>query len=106
MSIVPRETKRTRRPWGLSNQVERLFSTEEDIELSLEFLDLITKPFTKPLAKDIWKELSASCSPIKGTERFMRAPTMDFDDGLDEQQGPFLTVARPILAVLMNLDSL
>ena len=28
-----------------------------------------------------------------------------FDDGLAEQQGPFLTVARPILAALMNLDS-
>ena len=29
-----------------------------------------------------------------------------FDDGLAEQQGPFLTVARPILAALMNLDTL
>ena len=28
-----------------------------------------------------------------------------FDDGLAEQQGPFLAVARPILAALMNLDS-
>jgi len=28
-----------------------------------------------------------------------------FDDGLAEQQGPFLTVARPILAELTNLDS-
>ena len=28
-----------------------------------------------------------------------------FDDGLAEQQGPFLTVARPILAALMNLDT-
>ena len=28
-----------------------------------------------------------------------------FDDGLAEQQGPFLKVARPILAALMNLDS-
>ena len=28
-----------------------------------------------------------------------------FDDGLAEQQGPFLTVARPIVAALMNLDS-
>ena len=29
-----------------------------------------------------------------------------FDDGLAEQQEPFLTVARTILATLMNLDSL
>ena len=28
-----------------------------------------------------------------------------FDDGLAEQQGSFLTVARPIMAALMNLDS-
>lgn len=30
-----------------------------------------------------------------------------FDDGLHvaEQQGPFLTVVRPILVALMNLDS-
>ena len=56
----------------------------------------------------------------------MRAPTMEadmkeeirkshehrktkevfsFDDGPAEQQGPFLTVSRPILAALMNLDS-
>lgn len=56
----------------------------------------------------------------------MRAPTMEagmkqeirkfhghrktkevfsFDDGSAEQQGPFLTVARPILAAFMNLDS-
>lgn len=28
-----------------------------------------------------------------------------FDEGLAEQQGPFLTVARPILAALMLLDS-
>ena len=28
-----------------------------------------------------------------------------FDDGLAEQQGPFLTVARPTLAALMNHDT-
>ena len=28
-----------------------------------------------------------------------------FDDGLAEQQGPFLSVAGPILAALMLLDS-
>lgn len=28
-----------------------------------------------------------------------------FGDGLEEQQGPFLTVARPILTELLNLDS-
>ena len=28
-----------------------------------------------------------------------------FDDGLAEQQGPFITVARPILSALMLLDS-
>ena len=27
-----------------------------------------------------------------------------FDDGLAEQQGPILTVARPIVAALMGLD--
>ena len=28
-----------------------------------------------------------------------------FDDGLAEQQGPFITVARPMLSALMLLDS-
>ena len=61
----------------------------------------------------------ATRQPSKGTESFMCAPTMEagmkeeirkshghwktkevfsFDDGLTVQQGPFLTVARPILA--------
>lgn len=56
----------------------------------------------------------------------MRAPTMEtgmkeeirkshghrktkevfsLDDGLSKQQGPFLTLARPILAVVINLGS-
>ena len=111
---------------GPSNRGERFFSTEEDFELSSELLDLTTKAFTKPLTEEKWKELSASYPSIKGTEKFMCAPTMEagmkeeirkshghrktketfsFDDGLAEQQGPFLTVARPILAALMNLDS-
>ena len=111
---------------GPSDRGERFFSSEEDFELSSELLDLTTKAFTKPLAKEKWKDLSASYPPIKGTESFMRAPTMEagmkeeirkvhghrktkevfsFDDGLAEQQGPFLAVARPILAALMNLDS-
>ena len=34
-----------------------------------------------------------------------RNQEISFDDGLAVQQGPFLTVARPILAALMNLDS-
>ena len=110
---------------GPSSRGERFFSIEEDFELSSELLDLTTRAFTKPLTKEIWKDLSASYPPIKGTESFMRAPTMEagmkeeirkshghrktrevfsFDDGLAEQQGPFLTVARPILAALMNLD--
>ena len=109
-----------------SSRGERFFSTEEDFELSSELLDLTTKAFTKPLTKEKWKDLSASYPPVKGTEGFMRAPTMEagmkeeikkshghrktkevfsFDDGLAEQQGPFLTVARPILAALMILDS-
>ena len=91
---------------GPSNRGERFFSTEEDCELSSELLDLTTKAFTKPLTKEKWKELSASYPPIKGTEGFMRAPTMEagmkeeirkshghrktkevlsFDDGLAEQ---------------------
>ena len=111
---------------GSSNGGERFFSTEEDFELSSELLDLTTKAFTKPLTKEKWKELSTNYPPIKGTEGFMRAPTMEagmkeeirkshghrktkevfsFDDGLAEQQGPFLAVARPILAALRNLDS-
>ena len=111
---------------GPSSRGERFFSTEEDFELSSELLDLTTKAFTKPLTKEKWKELSANYPPIKGTDSFMRAPTMEagmkdeikkshghrktkdvftFDDGLAEQQGPFLTVARPILAALMLLDS-
>ena len=111
---------------GPSNRGERFFSTEEDFELSSELLDLTTKAFTKPLTKEKWKDLSAGYPPIKGTESFLCAPTMEagmkeeirkshghrktkevfsFDDGLAEQQGPFLTVARPILAALMNLDS-
>ena len=110
---------------GSSNRSERFFSTEEDFKLSSELLDLTTKAFTKPLTKEKWKDRLASYPPIKGTEGFMRAPTMEagmkeeinkshehrktkvvfsFDDGLTEQQGPFLTVARPILAALMNLD--
>jgi len=111
---------------GPSNRGERFFSTEEDFELSSEFLDLTTKAFTKSLIKEKWTDLSASYPPIQGTEGFMRAPTMEagmkeefrkshghrktkevfsFDGDLAEQQGPFLTVARPILAALMNLDS-
>ena len=111
---------------GPSSRGERFFSKEEDFELSSELLDLTTKAFTKPLTKEKWKDLSASYPPIKGTESFMCAPTMEagmkeeirkshghrktkevfsFDDGLAEQQGPFLTVARPILATLMNLDT-
>lgn len=109
-----------------SNRGERFYATEEDVELSSELLDLTTKAFTKPLTKDKWKELSASYPPIKGSDGFMRAPTMEagmkeeirkshgfrktkdvfaFDDGLAEQQGPFITVARPILSALMLLDS-
>lgn len=63
---------------------------------------------------------------IKGTEDFLAAPTMKagmkeelrkchgysktkeslaFDDGLVERQGPFLIVARPILAALEALDT-
>jgi len=111
---------------GPSNRGERFSSPEEDFELSSELLNLTTKAFTKPLTKEKWKDLSASYPPIKGTEGFMRAFTMEagtkeeirkshgrrktkevfsFNDGLAEQQGPFLTVARPILTALMNLDS-
>ena len=82
--------------------------------------------FTKPLTKEKWKDLSASYPPIRVTESFMRAPTMEaglkeeirrsyghrktnevssFDDGLAEQQRHFLTVAKPITAALIDLDS-
>ena len=105
---------------GPSSQGECFFSTEEDFEFSSELLHLTTKALTKPLTKEKWKDLSASYPPIKGTGSFMCTPTMEagmkeeirktkevfaFDDGLAEQQGPFLTMARPILAALMNLDS-
>ena len=64
---------------GPSHRGERFFSTEEDFELSSELLDLTTKAFTKPLTKGKWKELSANYPPpsIKGTDSFMRAPTME-----------------------------
>ena len=62
---------------GPSNRGERFFSAEEDFEISSELLDLTTKAFTKPLTTEKWKDLSASYPPIKGTEGFMRAPTME-----------------------------
>ena len=60
-----------------SNRGERFFSTEKDFELPSELLDLTTRAFTKPLTKDKWKGLSASYPPIKGTKKFMFAPTME-----------------------------
>ena len=62
---------------GPSSRGEHFFSTEEDFELSSELLDLTTKAFTKRLTKEKWKHLSASYPPFKGTESFMRAPTME-----------------------------
>ena len=111
---------------GSFSRGERFFASEEEVELSSELLDLTTKAFSKPLTKDKWKELSDSYPPIKGTDTFMRVPTTEagmkeeikkshgyrktkevfaFDDGLAEQQGPFIAVARPISSALMLLDS-
>ena len=96
------------------------------MELSSELLDLTTKAFSKAPTKDKWKELSDTYPPLKGTDTFLRAPTLEagmkeeikkshgfrktkevfaFDDGLAEQQGPFIAVARPILSALSLLDS-
>ena len=45
----------------------------------LSSLDLTTKAFTKPLTKEKWKEIFSQLPPppIKGTDSFMRAPTME-----------------------------
>ena len=99
---------------GPSGRGERFFAAKEEVELSSELLDLTTKAFSKALTKDKWKELSDTYPPIKGSDTFLRVPTMEadmkeeikkshgfrktkevfaFDDGLAEQQGPFTAVA-------------
>ena len=88
---------------GPSHRGECFFSTEEEFELSSELLDLTTKAFTKPLTKGKWKELSANYPPSPPPPENQGG--LHFDDGLAGQQGPSLTVTRPILAVLMLLDS-
>lgn len=105
---------------------DRFFSEVKPVEISPELLDLTTKAFAKPPAKEKWKELLESYPAIKSTESFLVAPTMEagmkeelrkrhgyvktkdtlaFDDGLAEKQATYISVARPILAALMALDT-
>lgn len=105
---------------------DRFFSEVKPLEISPELLDLTTKAFAKPLAKEKWKELLESYPAIKSTESFLVAPTMEagmkeelrkrhgyaktkdtlaFDDGLAEKQATYISVARPILAALTALDT-
>ena len=91
---------------GPYNRGERFFSTEEDFELSSELLDLTTKAFTKLLTQEKWKASGGGDQEIRKSHGHRKTKEVfSFDDGLAEQQGPLLTVARPILAMLMNLDS-
>lgn len=121
----PMGSQETEAP-ATTSRGDRFFATEELMNLSPELLDLAVKAFTKPLTKERWKVLNDNYPPIKGADIIMRAPTMEagmkeeiqkshgarrtkdvfaFDEGLAEQQGPFIQVARPILSALSLLDS-
>ncbi|PFX30979.1 hypothetical protein AWC38_SpisGene4194 [Stylophora pistillata] len=97
--FLQREKREEETP-GFSTRGERFYATEDDVELSSELLDLTTKAFTKALTKDKWKELSASYTPIKRADEFMRAPTMEAGTtGWSRQEknvGQVLSTAEPV----------
>ncbi len=107
------------------SRLNRFYATAKECVLSEPVIEIIKTAFSKQLGKDIWSDLMEKYPQIKGTENVLVAPTMEtgtkeymrqkfghaktkellaFDEGLDEKQAPFLTVARPIATALEKLD--
>ena len=111
---------------SLASPLDRFYTTTKECILSDQIVEVIKTAFSKQLSKDIWSDLMQKYPQIKGTENILVAPTMEtgtkdymrqkfghpktkeilaFDEGLAEQQAPFLTVARPIATALAKLDA-
>jgi hypothetical protein len=104
---------------------ERFYSKESSTTITDDLIELSRKAFSTVLSREKWLEIVQSYPTIKDTDSFLIAPKLEagmkealrkhhghlktkdvlaFDEGLAEQQAPFVMVACPLLAALMALD--
>lgn len=105
---------------------EKFYVKESSTTIPEDLLELSRTAFSTALSKEKWAELSQSYPSIRDTESFLVSPRLEasmkealrkqhgnlktkdilsFDEGLAEQQAPFVMVARPLLAALTALDA-
>ena len=109
-----------------TSRSDRFFNKESTTSIPDDLLELSKKAFSTALSKEKWLELLQSYPPIKDTDSFLLSPKLEagmkealrsrhghlktkdvlaFDEGLADQQTPFLLVTRPLLAVLTTLEA-
>ena len=112
-------------PSTLPSRSERFYSKESSITITDDLIELSRKAFSTALSREKWLELVQSYPTIKDTDSFLISPKLEagmkenlhkhhghlktkdvlaFDEGLAEQQAPFVMVAHPLLAALTTLD--
>ena len=112
-------------PSTLPSRSERFYSKESSITITDDLIELSRKAFSTALSREKWLELVQSYPTIKDTDSFLISPKLEagmkealrkhhghlktkdvlaFDEGLAEQQAPFVIVARPLLAAFTVLD--
>lgn len=105
---------------------DRFYDKASSTSIPSDLLEFSQKAFSTTLTREKWSELLQSYPTIKDTDSFLTAPKLEagmkealkkqhghlrtkdvlaFDEGLSEQQVPFVMVARPILAALTALDT-
>lgn len=112
-------------PSTLPSRSERFYSKESSTTITDDLIELSRKAFSTALSREKWLALVQSYPTIKDTDSFLISPKLEagmkealrkhhghlktkdvlaFDEGLAEQQAPFVMVARPLLAALTALD--